>query len=91
MFELADQPAPEGGRRVALVQLISGRKWVLVELEQVKPLYQEGFDRHLVRSVQQPFKIETYLFRSDWFNSDNIRARTGYEPPVRDDASAPSQ
>ena len=89
-FELAEQPAPEGGRRVAAVQLTSGRKWVLVELEEVKPLYQKGFDRHLVRSSQQPFKIETYLFQGDWFASDNIRARTGYEPPPRDDPSAAS-
>ena len=91
VFELADQPAPEGGRRVAAVQLISSHKWVLVELEEVKPLYQEGFDRHLVRSSQQPFKIETYLFQSDWFKSDNIRARTRYEPPPRNDQPAPSR
>ena len=83
----SEGPAPAGGHRVTLVQMVTGRKWVVAELEKVKPLYQNNFDRQRDAPTQRSFQIDAMRFQIDWFDSDNIRARTHYVPPQSDDSS----
>ena len=91
VFEIARQPVSPEGRRLGLVQLVIARKWVLVELEEIKPIYQGEFDRRRQSLAAQNLRFESFVFRSDWINSDNIRLRTGFQPPQQADSSSAGQ
>lgn len=82
VFELAEQPADEGARRVVLVQNAGELKWIVAELEEVKPVYAGEFASQRDQLAMYSRQAQMRLFMQDWFDSEMIRQRTGYQPRV---------
>ncbi len=84
VFALADAPATGSApaHQVACLPVASESKWVVVELNEIKPLYAGAFEQQLARSARQSRDMALSLFGADWFDGDSIKRRTGfvYEP-----------
>jgi len=84
VFALVEsQPSTGPVHRVALVQVTEDQKWVVAELEEIKPIYAGDFENRradLVRTSQEEW---LHLMRS-WYDAENILRRTGFvraQPP----------
>ncbi|MBU0638885.1 MAG: SurA N-terminal domain-containing protein [Planctomycetes bacterium] len=82
VFVLADEPAQAGKHRVALVQVANVRKWVVAELEEVKPIYAGQFAQLREQVAVRSAQMESSHFAQAWFATENIRQRAGYKPRV---------
>lgn len=82
VFALADTLASDTrpAHIVAVVEVANLFKWVVVELERIKPLYADEFEQ--VRSILMgPVDRQTFLaLKASWLSSENVRRRNGYVP-----------
>ena len=79
VFALAEsQPSTGPVRRVALVQVTEGQKWVVAELEEIKPIYAGDFEKRRVELARTTEYEEKLHFRLVWYDAGNILRRTGF-------------
>lgn len=82
VFELAEQTPAEGIEPqppVALVEVASAFKWVVLEFEGLKPLYRGDLEDQRQQLMQQVSADEGNVIAA-WLDPENIRARADYEP-----------
>ncbi|MGE3182128.1 MAG: hypothetical protein AB7N71_10890, partial [Phycisphaerae bacterium] len=74
IFALAAQPGPH---RVGAIGIPAARKWIVVEMEEVQPLYAGDFEQRVqsVRGFQEQFQVQM-----GFFDPQNVKLRTGFEP-----------
>jgi len=82
IFGLAGSAAPvtEPAHRVAAAPVASQHKWVVVELTEIKPLYEGAFETELVLYQQRGNWSELQRFYMDWLAPGRVRDRTRFEP-----------
>ena len=77
------EAAPQGGaaHRIATVQLAKDQKWIVVQLEEVKPIYAGAFEkqRDALRRSSAMRQVQSLLWQS-WYDPENIKRRTGFVP-----------
>jgi len=79
VFELAEQgPAAEGEHRVVVVPVATFRKWVVVELIAVNPIYEDDFDAQREQLSRSLTGQSSQQLMRLWFDPENIRRRTGF-------------
>lgn len=84
VFTLAEsQPAePTPGYYVTLVEQANAFKWVLVELDGLKPLYESRFAEQRASLLGQDDYTQMRAhstFLGEWVNPDNVYRRTGFQ------------
>jgi len=81
VFALTTQPASApAGPRIALVGVANQHKWVVAQLDEVRPIYEGDFAKRAQSLAQQALQRDGQAFQMSWFGSDKIRARTRFEP-----------
>lgn len=79
VFALAEsQPSTGPVHRVALVQVTEDQKWVVAELEEIKPIYAGDFEKRraeLARTTE--FEERLHLMQA-WYDAENTLRRTGF-------------
>lgn len=73
VFALAEQ---DGEHKAGAIGIPRAKKWIVAELEEVKPVYQGDFEQ---RAQQMQSFIERYQVQMGLLDPQNIRERTGYE------------
>lgn len=83
VFKLVDETAGAGpvAHRVTVVPTPAMRTWAVIELESLKPLY-EGDYAAAKQALTQTMQYEFRSFVMGWFDSENVRKRTGYVEKV---------
>ncbi len=76
VFDLANET---GEHHAAAVPIANQARWVVAELREVKPIYEEPFKQQLAQSALQVRRQEIGQFARGWFDPDSISARTGFE------------
>ena len=84
VFALGEQAGPDATEphRVIVTPLAKSLKWAVVELLEVKPIYQGEFDLKREELEAQAYMGRLQMFWTDWFAPKNILARTGYVPKL---------
>ena len=87
IFALADTPADAAAaetHRLTTIPVASQNRWVVAQLDEVKPLYEGVFEQKLAALVQGSEKTERDRFLKDWIAEKNVKERTGFvfEPGV---------
>jgi hypothetical protein len=83
IFALAEQPVSEADpHRAAVLPLASQYRWVVVELVEIKPLYEGAFEKELAATVQdeQSRSDDMRSFARLWGNQASVERRTDYVP-----------
>ena len=85
VFSLADESGPDAteGQRVLVAPLAKTRKWAVVELLEVEPIYHGDFEMQREELEQQAAWIQGQVFYQAWFDPENILRRAGYVAAVR--------
>lgn len=80
IFELVDLTAedPPPAHRVVLVPNGLAQKWIVAELLELKPLYQDEFESQRNAMQDRMSTDENVQFYNAWFDSNKIRARVGF-------------
>jgi hypothetical protein len=79
VFALADsQPSTGPVHRVALVQVTEDQKWVVAELEEIKPIYAGDFEKRQVDLARATEYQERLHLMQAWYDTENILRRTGF-------------
>ena len=85
VFTLAEsQPSTGPVHRVALVQVTEDQKWVVAELEEIKPIYAGDFEKRRVELARTTEYEERLHLMQAWYDAKNILRRTGFvwaQPP----------
>ena len=85
VFALAEsQPSTGPVHRVALVQVTEDQKWVVAELEEIKPIYAGDFEKRRADLARTPEYQERIYLMQAWYDAKNILRRTGFvwaQPP----------
>ena len=77
VFAAAEQAGPIENPVLAL-PVADGTKWVVVQVQGLKPLYQGEFDSRKAQLAQQNAFLQGMDFRRRWFDIASIRQRTGF-------------
>ena len=83
-FDMAEAGPTTQPDRLTVVQLPKLKKVVVVELVEVTGVQQAVYNALRSSMYQQLMAQRQVGLMSDWFDSKNIEARTGYEPPADD-------
>ncbi len=81
-------PPAEGGpdqtevHPVVIAPLARTLKWAVVELIEIKPIYQGNFELKREELEAQAYMARFQAFWYEWFDPKNVMARTGYVPDV---------
>ena len=80
LFALADEPATDTApaHRLAVMPLANQFRWVIGELVEVKPIYEEAFQQTLAQAAQRPPNAELKRFATEWRSPELVQQRTGY-------------
>lgn len=79
LFKLAEAPVAEGAQhRAAAFPLATQHRWVVAQVDELKPIYQGEFEAQLAGALRMNW--EARRFYSDWWNPDFIKARAGFKP-----------
>lgn len=80
IYELADlaSDSQTPAHRVVLVPNGQAQKWIVAELLETKPLYQDEFESQREAMQNRISTDENVQFYNAWFDSNNIRARAGF-------------
>ncbi len=73
----------EGEHSVVAVPMVPSRRWAVVEVLDIEPLYQGDFDLERAAYANQSIRDAAQTFQMEWFEPENIYKRTGYKPPER--------
>lgn len=71
-------PDPSHPHRVLAVPKADRLRWIVAELEEVKPLYREDFNAQRPMLESSAMQMQSRYFMSSWFDATNIKARAGY-------------
>ena len=93
VFALAepDSQKSTGTHNVAVIEVADLLKWVIVELEQVKPLYAGEFDQQRATLLGRPASDLRWPLQMNWFARDNVRQRCGFVRAVAGQDSEPAE
>lgn len=75
----------EGEHSVVAVPMVPSRRWAVVEVLDIQPLYQGDFDLERAAYANQSIRDAAQTFQVEWFEPENIYKRTGYKPQERPD------
>ena len=78
----ASGPDPTQKHSVIDAPLAKSLKWAVVELLEIKPIYQGDFELKREELEAQAYLGQLEAFWYDWFEPKNILARAGYVPNV---------
>lgn len=78
VFALGELPEAEGVHRVLAAPVAKNFKWVVAELEGVRPIYQGDFDAKRENLERTTMFTRQSEFMRQWGDIANIHARTGY-------------
>jgi len=85
VFALAEsQPSTGPVHRIALVQVTEDQKWVVAELEEIKPIYAGDFEKRRAELARTTEYEERLHLLQAWYDAENILRRTGFvwaQPP----------
>lgn len=81
LFKAAESAG--GGRPVAVAPAASYFCWVVGEALEIKPIYQVNFAAARGQLEQQLSQQAQFTFARTWFDAENIRKRTRFEPIVQ--------
>jgi hypothetical protein len=84
VFAPADQGGPDLTQEhpVIAVPLAKTLKWVVVEVLEIKPIYQGDFELKREELETQAYRGRLQTFWTEWFEPKNILTRTGFVPKV---------
>jgi len=81
VFALADSPNDDGqAHRVVAVPAADKHKWIVAELEEVKPIYAGDFVKQQSSIGYRDRRVTAGGFTIAWFERENILKRTGFVP-----------
>jgi hypothetical protein len=80
LFALAEGATTDTApaHRVTVLPMASRFRWVVGELVEVKPLYEEEFQRHLAQLAQRRQSEELRKFVTEWRQPEKVQQRTGF-------------
>jgi len=78
-FALA-QADPAAGVPVAVVPVANQFRWVIVQLQSIKPIYASEFDQQRRRLLAGPTEEEWARLLAEWLSPRSIRQRCGFQP-----------
>jgi len=84
------QPKANNPKPVSMIELPTARQVMVVELEEVLPLYEAGVQSAQLSAmaIQLQMQISQQL-QLDWYNFDSVKARTGFKPFTSGTTEAP--
>lgn len=92
-FSLEQPPTADEAtdHAVAAVEVANLFKWVVVELEEVKPLYAGEFAQQRPTLLHQGSDFKRAMLKWGWISPDNVRQRTGFEFARDEQADEPAE
>ena len=87
VFELAENP-PGTPRKVVSVPQAAGLAWNVVELNEVKPLYEGDFQAAMA-GPRRDAAMMRQVFIAEWFTLPNVMKRTGFESALEQPIPTP--
>jgi hypothetical protein len=75
--DLGAQPLSE---RIFVAGSPMSQVWLVAEVTQVNPVYEQQFEQQRLQLLQQSLGMELRFLQGQWFNPESIEARAGYRP-----------
>lgn len=85
----ASGEGPQADHPVVTVPVANRFKWIVAELEEVKPMYAVPFEDYLRQAVLMGPQQELRMFQQAWHNPEMVVDRTGFVPSEALRAVAP--
>ncbi len=81
IFALGDTPTTDTSpaHRVAVIPAANQFKWVVGELEEIKPIYEGAFEQQLLAAAQSTQGSDMQRFFGAWRTAENVRQRSGFK------------
>ncbi|MEW6252409.1 MAG: hypothetical protein AB1716_17355 [Planctomycetota bacterium] len=83
VFALAETPTEaDAPHRATAIPLAGRKRWVVAELLEIKPIYQDDFQKEFAQAAGRMFQ-ERQEFERAWLRSENIESRTKFVSELR--------